>query len=150
MTTLSNFKHTTLSTPLGTIPQPSLSSCNNYTKETFDNVCTTCTPFRIEEEILPQINPNNKFLNPEKRTQREFTHNNMVPFYGSSVKQNMLGTGIASIGTNGSKVKVGNSNETPFKARLNAFTGTAPTYRHKREVANMFSPMEQQTGWVSV
>ena len=61
----------------------------------------------------------------------------MVPFYGSSVKQNMLGTGVASIGTN--DVKVGTSNETPFKARLNAFTGTAPTYRHKREVANMFS-----------
>ena len=43
----------------------------------------------------------------------------MVPFYGSSVKQNMLGTGVASIGTNGSEVKVGNNNETPFKSRLN-------------------------------
>ena len=71
----------------------------------------------------------------------------MVPFYGSSVKQNMLGTGVASIGTNGSDVKVGNSNETPFKARLNAFTGTAPTYRHKREVANMFQS-HGTTNWL--
>lgn len=149
MTTLSNFKHTILSTPLGTIPQPSVQPCDNYTKESFENVVSTCAPFKIEQEVLPQIDPNNKFLNPEKRSQREFTHNNMVPFYGSSVKQNMLGTGVASIGTNGSDVKVGNSNETPFKARLNAFTGTSPTYRHKREVANMFSPMEQQTGWVN-
>ena len=55
MTTLSNFKHTTLSTPLGTIPRPSMNSCNNYTKESFENVISTCTPFKIEQEVLPQI-----------------------------------------------------------------------------------------------
>ena len=78
MTTLSNFKNTNV--PLGMIPQPSLNSCENYT-EHFENVCATCTPFRIEEEVLPQIDPNNKFLNPEKRNQREFTHRAII-FHG--------------------------------------------------------------------
>ena len=72
MTTLSNFKHTILSTPLGTIPQPSVQPCDNYTKESFENVVSTCAPFKIEQEVLPQIDPNNKFLNPEKRSQREY------------------------------------------------------------------------------
>ena len=70
MTTLSNFK-ILLYQLLGTIPQPSLSSCNNYTKESFENVVSTCSPFKIEEEVLPQIDPNNKFLNPAKRTTKE-------------------------------------------------------------------------------
>ena len=48
MTTPSDFKDT-LSTPLGTIPQPSLSSCNNYTKEPFENVVSTCSPFKIKQ-----------------------------------------------------------------------------------------------------
>lgn len=52
----------------------------------------------------------------------EYGHNNMEPFFGSSVKQNM----------------------DPFvnRTRLEAFTGTEPIYNHKKEVKRLF-PLER-------
>jgi len=52
----------------------------------------------------------------------EFGHNNMEPFFGSSIKQNL----------------------DPFahRSRLEAFTGTEPVYNHKKEVKRFF-PLER-------
>ena len=52
----------------------------------------------------------------------EYGHNNMEPFFGSSVKQNV----------------------DPFanRARLEAFTGTEPVFKHKKEVKRLF-PLER-------
>ena len=52
----------------------------------------------------------------------EYGHNNMEPFFGSSVKQNM----------------------DPFanRTRLESFTGTEPVFKHKKEVKRLF-PLER-------
>ena len=52
----------------------------------------------------------------------EYGHNNMEPFFGSSVKQNL----------------------DPFanRARLEAYTGTEPVFKHKKEVKRLF-PLER-------
>lgn len=62
-----------------------------------------------------QKNSNRIVKNP---TVYEYGHNNMEPFFGSSVKQNL----------------------DPFanRARLEAFTGTEPVFKHKKEVKRFF------------
>lgn len=83
-------------------------------------------------------------------TNQPFIHNNMVPFYGSNVKQNMSGTGVKSGNyTDGLDVNSGFNNATPYYTKLGAFTGTDDTYRHKKEVEQQFTPEEQQTDWVN-
>ena len=52
-------------------------------------------------------------------TVHENGHNNMEPFFGSSIKQNMR--------------------EDANKTLLESFTGSNPTYKHKKEVKNMFA-----------
>jgi hypothetical protein len=81
----------------------------------------------------------------------------MVPFYrGSGTKQNMAGTGISSgsyvdgstVPGNITGVNTGFDNSTPWQDKLNTFTGLDDTYLHKREAGPLFSPAEQQNGWV--
>jgi hypothetical protein len=93
--------------------------------------------------------PTNDLLDIESRPVTDFVHNNMVPFYGSHVKQNMAGTGVKSGNyIDGVNVNSGFDNTTPYQDKLNRFTGVDDTYMHKREVGPMYSPAEQQMGWV--
>jgi len=93
--------------------------------------------------------PTNDLLDINSRPITDFVHNNMVPFYGSAVKQNMAGTGIKS-GNYIEDVDVssGFDNTTPYQDKLNVFTGLDDTYLYKRESGPNFSPAEQQSGWV--
>ena len=52
-----------------------------------------------------------------------FFHNNMEPFFGSTIKQNM-------------KADL-------HRTKLEHFTGTQPTYKHKKEVKALFAPVRQ-------
>jgi len=52
-----------------------------------------------------------------------FFHNNMEPFFGGSIKQNMR--------------------DDIHRTKLEHFTGTEPAYRHKKEVKRMFQPVKQ-------
>jgi hypothetical protein len=68
----------------------------------------------------------------------------------------MAGTGVAdgsyvdgsNVPGNITGVNSGFDYTTPLKTQLGNFTGLDDTYIHKREVGPMFSPAEQQTGWV--
>ena len=62
-----------------------------------------------------------KSLTGEDATASDFNHNNMVPFFGSSVKQNLRNL---------------NNNET----RLDNLIGSGSQFIHKREIAPMFKP----------
>ena len=99
---------------------------------------------------IPTNDPtSDTLLDMKSRPMTDFVHNNMVPFYGGSVKQNMAGTGVASGNfTLGKDVDAGFDHTTPFRDKLNTFTGIDDTYLHKRESGPLFSPAEQQSGWV--
>lgn len=93
--------------------------------------------------------PTNDLLDIDSRPISDFIHNNMVPYYGSAVKQNMAGTGVGSGNyTDGIDVNSGFDYTSPFRDKLNNFTGLDDTYLHKREAGPNFSPAEQQMGWV--
>lgn len=89
-------------------------------------------------------------LEIEKRPVDQFSHNNMVPYYGAKLTQNMRGTGVPQAGDNNSSSAStdGFADQTPWRGKLAAFTGCDDMWMHKREVGPMFSPAEQQTGWV--
>ena len=61
----------------------------------------------------------------DKYTQKRpgFFHNNMEPFFGGSIKQNMR--------------------EDIHRTKLEHFTGTQPSYKHKKETKRMFKPVKQ-------
>ncbi len=61
----------------------------------------------------------------DKYTQKRpgFFHNNMEPFFGGSIKQNMR--------------------EDIHRTKLEHFTGTQPSYKHKKEIKRMFKPVKQ-------
>lgn len=90
---------------------------------------------RQEEESPPKINPKETFVNPRRtapETERVTVvqstegHNNMVPFFGSSVTQSMYNGATDGI--------------------LDTFTGTGKhTFFHKEEAPAMFKP-EVATG----
>jgi hypothetical protein len=92
----------------------------------------------------------NPLLDIDNRPVDHFSHNNMVPYYGSNVTQNMHATGVPQAGDNNDcEVNYsGFSNKTPFRGKLERFTGCDEMYQHKRELGPMFSPAEQQTGYV--
>lgn len=92
----------------------------------------------------------NRLLNIKDRPIREFSHNNMVPFYGTNVTQNMANTGVPQAGGNNvcGKNTDGFANVTPHRDRLQLYTGTDEMYQHKRETGTMFSPAEGLTSWV--
>jgi hypothetical protein len=101
--------------------------------------------------FIPSNDPtSDMLLDIKERPLTDFFHNNMVPFYkGDGTGQNMAGTGIASGSyVDGIDVDSGFDDSTPWKTQLGNFTGLDDTYLHKREVGPMFSPAEQQTGWV--
>lgn len=102
-------------------------------------------------ENEPTNDPTSEMLlDMKSRPMTDFTHNNMVPFYGAAVKQNMAGTGVASGNyIDGVNVNSGFDDETPYVNKLQTFTGLDDTYLHKREIGPKFSPAEQQTGWVN-
>ena len=108
--------------------------------------------------FIPANDPtSDMLLDLKQRPLTDFYHNNMVPFYrGNSTKQNMAGTGVASgsyidgsnVPGNITGINSGFDYSTPWQTQLATFTGMDDTYMHKREVGPMFSPAEQQTGWV--
>jgi hypothetical protein len=109
--------------------------------------------------FIPSNDPTSDLLLDMKdRPMTDFLHNNMVPFYrGDGTKQNMAGTGVAdgsyidgsNVPGNITGVNSGFDYSTPWQTQLATFTGNDDTYLHKREVGPMFSPAEQQTGWVN-
>ena len=108
--------------------------------------------------FIPANDPTSDLLlDLRERPITDFYHANMVPFYrGNSTKQNMAGTGVAAgsyidgsdVPGNITGINSGFDYSTPWQTQLATFTGIDDTYLHKREVGPMFSPAEQQTGWV--
>lgn len=92
----------------------------------------------------------NPLLDIKNRPIEQFSHNNMVPYYGSKLTQNMAVTGVPQAGDNNTceGVTDGFANATPYRGKLELFTGTDEMWMHKRETGALFSPAEQQTGWV--
>ena len=131
----------------------SLSDPENETG--FGQVVPTFIQNHYEEESgdrkwCPPWSPNNPLVDIKNRPNDQFSHNNMVPFYGANVTQNMASTGVPQAGDNndcrGNTTGYGGS--TPNRGILESYTGRDEAYMHKREVGPMFSPAEQQTGWV--
>lgn len=93
---------------------------------------------------------NNPLTDIENRPVEQFSHNNMVPFYGPKLTQNMSSTGVSQAGDNNTCKGVVNgfADVTPYRDKLQTFTGCDEMYMHKRETPRMFSPSEQTTGWV--
>jgi hypothetical protein len=108
--------------------------------------------------FIPANDPTSEMLlDIKERPLTDFYHANMVPFYrGDGTKQNMAGTGVAdgsyidgsNVPGNITGINSGFDYSTPYQTQLATFTGNDDTYLHKREVGPMFSPAEQQTGWV--
>jgi hypothetical protein len=114
-------------------------------------------------DFIPANDPtSDMLLDMKERPMADFAHNNMVPFFGGEVMQNMAGTGVESgnyidsrntgiLGNKVSGVEYVNSgfdDTTPNQTKLSTFTGTSDLYLHKRETGPMFSPAETATGWV--
>lgn len=109
------------------------------TKEKFESV-----------DFIPANDPTtDELLDLKKRPIADFVHNNMVPFFGPKIKQNMAGTGISSGNyTDGIEVNSGFDHTIPNQTLMATYTGMDDTYMSKRETGPFFSPAEQQTGWV--
>jgi hypothetical protein len=99
---------------------------------------------------IPSNDPTSEYLlDLKKRPETDASHNNMMPFFGSKVTQNMAGTGVAQGNyIDGVTVDTGFDKSTPYQTKLASFTGMDDNYLHKREAGPMYSPGEQQTGWV--
>jgi len=151
--------------PIQQMPKPSESSQSSQSSqpsrriEGFQNTSPSIPPSRSfsnqtmlnEANYIPANDPNavNLIDNFNKRPIADFTHNNMVPFFGAKVTQSMAGTGVASGDyTDGVTVDSGFDKTTPNQSKLAMFTGVDDTYLSKREVGPMYSPAEQQTNWV--
>ncbi len=92
----------------------------------------------------------NPLLDIQNRPNSQFSHNNMVPYYGANVTQNMATTGVPQAGDNNTcgENTNGFANATPYRDLLQTFTGTDEMWMHKRETPVMFSPVERLTSWV--
>ena len=99
---------------------------NKINEEEFSNVIAVNDP------------TSDMLLDLKERPITDFYHNNMVPFYKGSVKQNMAGTGVPSgnyvDGNKPGTVNSGFDNSTPYTTQLSTFTGQDSTYLHKREI----------------
>lgn len=111
-------------------------------KEQFDNI--------VVNDFIPANDPtSDSLLDLKKRPISDFVHNNMVPFFGPKIKQNMAGTGISAGNyTDGIDVNSGFDYTTPNQTLFATYTGMDDTYMSKRETGPFFTPAEQQTGWV--
>lgn len=100
--------------------------------------------------FMPANDPtSDMLLDMKERPLTDFYHNNMVPFFGGEIKQNMAGTGVPQGNyIDGVDVNSGFDHSTPYQTRLATFTGLDDTYLHKREAGPMYSPAETATGWV--
>ena len=105
---------------------------------------------QVKTDFVKCSAEDNPLLDIENRPIEQFSHNNMVPYYGSKLTQNMSVTGVPQAGDNNSckGLTDGFSNATPYRGKLETFTGTDEMWMHKRETGPLFSPAEQQTGWV--
>lgn len=101
-------------------------------------------------DFVPFNDPtSDNLLDINTRPMTDFTHGNMVPFYGAKQTQNMAGTGVPSGNyTDGADINSGYANSTPYTNILGDYTGIDVNFLHKRETGPRFSPAEQQTGWV--
>ena len=105
--------------------------------------------------IVPQPKPKacqvqnlNPLLDMNVRPIRHFTHNNMVPHYKGTLKQNMYGTGVPQPGITddcGPGKRFGG--ETPYRQTLDTFTGNDQLYRKKTEVQTFFPPEMGMNKW---
>ncbi len=136
---------------------PNQSSLFEYQKENFGNLDNNTPSIDKGQFInqdynnfIPANDPNNQYLlDINKREVPSFIHNNMVPFFGAKVTQNMAGTGVKSGNyIDGVDVDSGFDKSTPFQSKLANHTGIDDTYLNKREAGPLFSPAEQQTGYV--
>ncbi len=100
--------------------------------------------------FMPANDPtSDNLLDMKERPPADFYHNNMVPFFGAEIKQNMAGTGVSQGNyVDGVDVNSGFDHTTPHQTTLATFTGLDDTYIHKREAGPLFSPAETSTGWV--
>jgi hypothetical protein len=107
-------------------------------------------PGQVSTSAYKCSSEDNPLLDMANRPISQFTHNNMVPNYGSKLTQNMYSTGVPQAGDNNEceGVITGFDDTTPYRGKLETFTGTDEMWMHKRETGPMFSPAEQQTGWV--
>lgn len=130
---------------------PSCSNYDNYFADYGQTVTETFHDTNLSNptnqsgfgKIIPEFK--NPLFHPEDRPTHQFTHNNMVPYYGAKVTQNMRGTGVSQLGNNDNDQDYDTS---PYRQKLAAYTGCDKEYAHKREVGNMFSPAERNTSWV--
>lgn len=115
-------------------------------KERFQNSIAVDEP----DDFIPANDPtSDNLLDLKKRPVSDFVHNNMVPFFGPKIKQNMAGTGISAGNyTDGVEVNSGFDYTQPNNTLMATYTGMDDTYMSKRETGPFFSPAEQQTGWV--
>lgn len=100
--------------------------------------------------FIPANDPtSDNLLDLKERPITDFVHNNMVPFFGPKIRQNMAGTGISAGNyTDGVNVNSGFDYTQPNQTLFATYTGMDDTYMSKRETGPFFSPAEQQTGWV--
>ncbi len=124
-----------------------------------DNLSDPCSETGFGQ-IVPRFKGNsfsgkcsaegNPLLNLNNRPIDQFSHNNMVPYYGAKITQNMYSTGVPQAGDNNDckNSKAGFADVTPHRDKLQTFTGCDEMYMHKRETGPLFSPAEQQDSWV--
>lgn len=94
---------------------------------------------------------NSVSLNMADRTLQDFQNNNFIP---NKLKdtQNMIGTGILNCRYENFDLNTvfGNDGETPYMSTLDRMNYTNDkTFFHKKESGPLFSPSEQQVGWVN-
>lgn len=124
-------------------------SCETFHDEKLSNPCNQTGFGKIVPEFVPDFmtkasSHDTPLLNVGERPTNHFTHNNMVPYYGHNVTQNMKGTGVPQAGDNNKLV----TGESPYRQKLSSYTGCDKEYMHKRETETMFSPAEAENGWV--
>ena len=89
--------------------------------------------------------PPDYLINTTERPVKDFTFNNMVPFFrGSTPLQDMRGTGVPQGNFNSNDFNLGNDDKTPNNTWLSLSSGRDDTYFHKREAPSFFSPLEQR------
>ena len=97
-----------------------------------ENIINKTNKFKIHEQLqdIKEQNDNDKKymispLSGERIPVDNFSHNNMVPFFGSKITQNM--------------------SDEQNQQRLESFTGNYKNYKQKTEVPTMFQPKQEMS-----
>ena len=97
-----------------------------------ENILNKSNKFKIHEQlqdIKEQNNNDKKYiispLSGERIPVENFSHNNMVPFFGSKITQNM--------------------SEEQNQQRLESFTGNYKNFKSKSEIPSMFQPKQEMS-----